>query len=331
MGKTVFVLGAGASKDIDPAFPTGGDLATSIQVQLDREMQDHGKTLGENGPIISAILRDGLGTTQWNALRRLRDGIVTKDSIDEFIDEYGDIPDLAKIGKLAITHQILEAERQSLFWSDAPGAQVLNRLRNKWLGRIIRYRNSQTARRHFAEAMADTVFVTFNYDRLLERTLWEHLVTGLGLDDSEASDMLATIPILHVYGSIGQLPEIGGKQPYGLEAGYLRDSASRIRTFTETVDGMVGDAVAAQIAAADTLCFLGFGFHRRNMEVLFPEGVHFESRTNAPRVFATCQGLSQRRRNDLRAEFQSPYSATIFFDGSASGLLEQEHDALFAS
>lgn len=127
------------------------------------------------------------------------------------------MPRLAEIGKLAIVQSILFAESRSLWNQGADPAIVLQQLRDTWLGRILRFHNRRavTRRRDYAVAMEGVVFVTFNYDRLLEKTLWEHLTTALGVSPDEAIDQLAATPIFHVYGAAGRLDSLGGTQPFG--------------------------------------------------------------------------------------------------------------------
>lgn len=333
MNNTVFILGAGASKDLDNWFPTGAELASSIQGELSSEMSQYRSSPGNAGPILEAILRDGLGDAEWKALDRIKNGIVTKESIDEFIDEYQDVPRLADIGKLAITHRILSAEDRCIWGeskrSNGDPSQILLRLRDTWLGRILRFQNRAVARRNFAEAMAGVVFITFNYDRVLEKTLWEHLVTALGVPEDEAVELMATIPIVHVYGAIGHLPELGGKQAFGKEGPYLRHSAAQIRTFTQTTDSMLAETIAAMVANAQRLCFLGLGFHPRNMEVLFPNGFdHFQT-PGAPQIFATAQGLSGRRFAEISSAFTGPFKPSAIHASTASQLMQDYHDDLF--
>ena len=116
MGKTVFILGAGASKDLDTWFPTGAELASQIQGFLTGERDRYQQSRTDVGPILQALLRTtGLGDVEWAAIERIRKGIVTAESIDEFIDEYADVPRLAEIGKLAIVQSILFSESRSLW------------------------------------------------------------------------------------------------------------------------------------------------------------------------------------------------------------------------
>nr|WP_295237846.1 SIR2 family protein [uncultured Brevundimonas sp.] len=330
MSKTVFVLGAGASKDLDNHFPTGAELAAEIQQTLTDQKTRYWQNRADIGPLLQALLATGLGDPEWKALERIRTGIVTAESIDEFIDEYSEMARLADIGKLAIVQCILQAEARSVWNQAVDPALVLQNLRDTWLGRILRFQNRRmdVRRRDYVAAMEGVVFVTFNYDRLLEKTLWEHLTTALGVPPDEAVEFLTSTPVIHVYGSAGRLDCLGGKQPYATTTN-LRHPASQIRTFTETIDSITGAAIASHVASADTLCFLGFGFNARNLEVLFPDGLSNLTKPDAPRIFATTSGIGQKQLNELRQQLSSPYKTSNLRPVYAGDLLREIHDDLF--
>lgn len=331
MGKTVFILGAGASKDLDNGFPTGAELAAQIQGFLTEERERYQKSRTDAGPILQALFRTtGLGDAEWAAMDRIRNGIVTAESIDEFIDEYAELPRLAEIGKLAIVQSILFSESRSLWNQGSDPAIVLQQLRDTWLGRILRFHNRRavTRRRDYAVAMEGVVFITFNYDRLLEKTLWEHLTTALGVSPDEAIEQMTATPILHVYGAAGRLDSLGGTQPYG-STDNLHQPASQIRTFTEAIDSMIGKTVAAHVASADTICFLGFGFNDRNMEVLFPGGMSHLQMSDGPQIFATTRGVGERLVETLRQELSSHARPAGLRPVNAGQLVAEVQEKLF--
>ena len=109
---TVFIIGAGASKEFDTAarnMPVGSELAVAIEDLVSRDLSEG------QGPVSSALSKSG-GYTEAHkaAMVRIRDGIQSKDSIDDFLSEWDDIPDIGRVAKLAIAHVILNAERQSI-------------------------------------------------------------------------------------------------------------------------------------------------------------------------------------------------------------------------
>lgn len=78
--------------------------------------------------------------------------------------------------------------------------------------------------------------------------------------------------------------------PFGesLTPSRVGELAVGIKTFTERVDSDDElEEIRSAVANAETIIFLGFGFHDQNMELLTPSGS-----TRASRVLATANGMS---------------------------------------
>lgn len=314
-------------------MPVGSELAERIQDQLTTEIAEF--RAGADTPIINAIMRGGLGDEEMSALMRIRDGITIRDSIDDFVNEWHDFPRLQDLAKIAITHEILLAEGRTS-WGSADRSEVephqaLRQTRDSWLGQVLRHHKAgSTARRDFASVMNDVAFVTFNYDRCIERHLIGHLTVGLNVPMTEAVECLRSIPIAHLYGSVGQLPQLGGRQAFGLvDTGLLQDSANNIRTYTEAGDSLVGDQVAGLMASADRVFFLGCAFHDQNLNLLFPQGLQELVTGDAPDIFATTLGLGGRRLLGIQQVFENPRRVRIFEALTAGELLRKHRDEMF--
>ena len=107
-------------------------------------------------------------------------------------------------------------------------------------------------------------FITFNYDHLLERWLLRRIKYSFGLDDMSALEVLSAIPIQHVYGTLGKFPNSALPNP----PPWVQASKS-IRTIFDTEkDEAVLSRAKANLASAHSICLLGFGFHRENIELL---------------------------------------------------------------
>ena len=110
----------------------------------------------------------------------------------------------------------------------------------------------------------------------------------------EAAQLVAHLEIHHPYGLVGPLPWMNGQQ--GIEYGaipnprQLLELSSQLRTFTEATSDV--DAVRGAISNARRIVFLGFAFHRLNVDLLFP-GVIPGTPAKTESVFATAVSLSQ--------------------------------------
>lgn len=296
--KIVFVVGAGASYDLDPrAFPLGAALAAQIENQLTNDIRS---VYDQNsGPIARAIMRNGgLTPDHLEAMNRLRDGIQSKPSIDEFINEWSDIPHLSDIGKLCIAQKILESERRSsllILNTDVDRFSSLRNLSSRWIGLILNNINPHCRRRDISACLNGVSFVTFNYDRSIEQYLYHSFNSTFALSLDESRKLLRSIPIFHVYGSLGPLPAgeaIG--VPFGAEDLMVSYAAEGIRTFCEEIDTEHAERIRRVLIDADRIIFLGCAYHPQNMEILF-------EKAPSPRqkIWGTTLGMRERQLLEL--------------------------------
>ena len=105
------------------------------------------------------------------------------------------------------------------------------------------------------------------------------------------------VEIYHPYGIVGSLPWLKQNDAieYGVTPnfGQLLRLSNRIKTFTEGTNESSSDvtAIRSQMKTFLRLVFLGFAFHRLNIELLLPKA----SSTSPPTgrsVFATPHGIS---------------------------------------
>lgn len=75
--------------------------------------------------------------------------------------------------------------------------------------------------------------------------------------------MLKNIPIHHVYGTLGQFP-LPAQHPQS----WIQASKTIRTIFDAEKDESVLSAAESLLKAAHTICLLGFGFHRENIELL---------------------------------------------------------------
>jgi len=135
--------------------------------------------------------------------------------------------------------------------------------------------------------------VCFNYDRCIQHFLIHALVPLYSIKKEEAEDVVSSLEIYHPYGTVGELQTILKPQgtPFGdrVDGETLLRLSNGIRTFNEQVDDAESlNALKAKIADAETLVFLGFGYHEQNMDLLQPvEKGHIQ------RAFGTARNISE--------------------------------------
>ncbi|MEZ5944051.1 MAG: hypothetical protein R3C18_21885, partial [Planctomycetaceae bacterium] len=201
-------------------------------------------------------------------------------SIDNFIDSHRDNRLIALCGKIAIAHCITEAERASkLFGSKSSGPdRRINfpALEQTWFTKLFQLLTENCQSNELPKRLARVAIVCFNYDRCIEHFLFHGFQKYYGLDSTTAAELLQSLEIHHPYGTIGALPwqDVSEGLEFGqyLNQDSLVSSANRLRTFTEGTDPNSSAIARIQevLKHAERLMFLGFAYHRLNMQVLFP-------------------------------------------------------------
>lgn len=246
---TVFVLGAGAHCSYN--LPSGEQL----------------KTLAAN--TVREALRE---TDERSFLLMANQGAATIDEVQPARCEAFSVA-LANAGQASID-AFLEANRHQLgFQAIGKGAiaQVLLRheyieiptSQDDWLDYLFRIMLDGVRTPKDLIEKNRVSFITFNYDRLLEKWLFRRIKYSFGLDDAEALSVLKNIPIHHVYGTLGQFP-LPAQHPQS----WIQASKTIRTIFDAEKDESVLSAAESLLKAAHTICLLGFGFHRENIELL---------------------------------------------------------------
>src|SRR5262249_46984985 len=120
--KTVFVVGAGASKEFD--LPLGYDLGLQIQRALDIKFEMGNRLVSGDGQIYTWLQRhvQQLGERDVNpwlyACWRICEAIPHHNSIDNLIDNYAGEEKVELCGKLGIAKLMLVAEQKSKLWAN---------------------------------------------------------------------------------------------------------------------------------------------------------------------------------------------------------------------
>jgi hypothetical protein len=183
-------------------------------------------------------------------------------SVDAFIENR---PEFMKIGKAAIVGTLIPNEQEGSLL--ARGEQML------WYEYLF---NKMAENRNDYEQSHLSV-VTLNYDRSFEHFLFHALRSSFHLADAECLELLNRTPIVHVYGQMGALDyasHTGRAYHPNVDSEIVRRFAPEIKIGHEDV----GESEALKrardlISRAEVVCFLGFGYHPRNIERLGIAGV----------------------------------------------------------
>ena len=308
MMSDVFVIGAGCS--VPYGFPTGATLMQrlknfdygrkfprdpndSIDIFLVDLYQEHfGYSSTDNkrqyGKDYAWVLPY---TEHENFYNQLMDGIVLPFSqsirhsmmvsTDEFLKNRlsQEKSNEADFGKRLIAYEILKAEQAS-------------RLGNiDWIQHFLSRIDQQD---NWKEILKQTVFLTFNYDRVLEYCIFLYLTSDKQYADADAHAFIKDMKIFHVNGFIGSLEEI----PFGaVENGKYQEIAKRMETVWEkrqNRDESEKEKYQDFLKNAQRVYFMGFSYIPDNLESIgIPRDA--EIIRNA-KVYATAMGLSSQNR-----------------------------------
>lgn len=324
--RTVFVIGAGAGCDV--GMPVGSKLAAQISklLSLTKGGSARSVRIGDQ-----SIWETVCGRSDINALAaaalHISEGIQTADSIDDFIDRAKDGPNGSAIelcGKFGIVRAILDAERHSDLHVDTSNARNkldLNAIAHTWFMKLLRLltRNQRDASRLFE----NITFINFNYDRCLEHFFLHALPASYTMPSAEAQDIVRSAQIFHPYGKVGGLPDMPGTSsaviPFGDDgSNYLASLASQISTYTEQVaDGQLVQQVRDALNNAERVIFLGFHYHKQNMDLITPEDPPADM---GRQFFGTALGFSDQDLSIVRR-----YMLRFFAENRRSLVKDGQH------
>ena len=275
----MLVLGAGASAEV--GLPIGAKLLTDIVKLIDIKF-DHWNQSSGDGHILQAlkhILPKTADVTLLNehlhAAWQLCASAQQALSIDNVIDALED-EKVERMGKLGIVRAIHEAERQSNFFRAVDGrvdTLDLSKFKGTWYDSFTKL-ITENIRKSEVETLFDNIeIINFNYDRCIENYLPHSLANYYGVPTQEIRTLMPKLTIHRPYGVAGKLPWQDGDLP-SVEFGGGRidqtaDAAAQIRTFTEQVEeGEALGRIRAATSNAERTVFLGFAFHRQNVELI---------------------------------------------------------------
>ncbi|GHE97360.1 hypothetical protein GCM10016455_17300 [Aliiroseovarius zhejiangensis] len=304
--KSVFVVGAGASKEFN--LPTGAELKQKIAQIGDIKFDEWGQKLASGDPGVVDALRERAKQDNQNSISpylhaawQVRDNMPIAPSIDNFLDTHRSDSFLVDFGKIAIAKAIRSAERHSLLCQikDDHGQPKINfeNVRETWIAQLFSILVAQRDFQSFLDALNDITFVSFNYDRCIHQFFAYASKSYFNLRDQEVEAVLGNLNILYPYGTVGEfsihLDSISSFNRDVNGASLLQVSKG-IKTFTEGVESAQRDQIWKAMDEASLIAFLGFGFLDLNMDLLIPD-----DRILVDKVIATGKGLSENSRSDV--------------------------------
>jgi len=250
--KLVLVLGAGASMPF--GFPSGHELMRGIVEQLKPFGSQGDRVLGH--AMLSALVEAGF---DGHFVEQFRSALEKsgKRSVDAFLEHRNEFID---VGKTAIALALMPKENERILFSPEKGLNWYEYLFNKLNARFEDFEKNSVS------------ILTFNYDRSLEHYLFTALKNAYGQASQECARIMRSIPILHLYGKLGSLPDL---ESGGLEFGAapnpsnLRRAADGIQIIHDDISNNPQFQRAHQLLRdAERICFLGFSYDSTNLERL---------------------------------------------------------------
>lgn len=319
----VFIIGAGCS--VPYGFPTGAMLMQKLKDfeygdnNLDRQSfsppsylfdlyqelfgkyKVYAKLRKANEPYICEAVNienrtsNKMRETVVSFAKSIRHSMMV--STDEFLKNRLNQEKLeeADFGKRLIAREILVAERESEKQFSYEDGKRLSK--KYWLGNIdwIQHLLSRIDQQsNWEEILKQTVFLTFNYDRVLEYCIFLYLTSDKRYADADAHSFIKDMQIYHVNGFIGSLEKIR----FGdVENGKYQEIAKGMETVWEKrlkPNESEKEKFQEFLKKARRVYFLGFSYIPDNLDSI---GIYRGAETiqNA-KVYATVMGLSSQNR-----------------------------------
>jgi len=287
--KTVFILGAGASSEVD--FPLGSELKKIIVSKLDLEADYNGNvTRGEKKIFRHLNSKYPRRINEFYAFcRQISKGIVLSDSIDDFIDDHKHDERVAICGKLAIAYSILEAENCSkLSFNSIDNSINFLFVEDTWYAKFYSLLKKNITKDNIDNIFNNVTVINFNYDRSLEHYLINAISQNYLIEKVQAQNIVSKLICYHPYGSIDHSVEFGSDKSLDFD-----NIMSNLKTYTQQVEDVEGlTKVKQAIQDSEVIIFLGMAYHKNNMDLL-----QCECNITKKKIYATRGGIED---NELR-------------------------------
>lgn len=340
---TTLVVGAGAS--LEYGLPLGSALTAAIADLVDIRFVDWGRDLAKGDQDFVDALRQisnnqGKGGNVNDFIpvcRAMANAMPLAQSIDNYLDAHQHDAIAVKIGKIAIVQAILKAESSSTLNFDFRTDESfdMQAVRDTWLVRLTRALTEGVTRSKVESIFDNLTIISFNYDRCIKHFLKDALQFYYSLNSNEACELFNKLKIFYPYGSVGKLYwENSDGTRYGTElsGSDLLLTSEYIATFSERIsDTSLIEDIKNAANDAENLVFLGFGFHRQNVDLISRPWFK-----NCKRIFATRFGISSSDLLVIDDQLRKTFSdenqdlQLHFHNGSSTELFDSYWRSLIA-
>lgn len=307
--KTTFIVGAGAS--CEAQLPSGERLKELIGNAIDIRFNDFGREHTGDARIVRALQQKVADTTRdinpyLHKAWQIRDIVPHAAlSIDNYLDAHQGDEELELCRKLGIAKCILDAEHGSLMRRTERHQEKFSMpgLKDTWYVQFLKLLTENVRSADLNTIFDNIAFVIFNYDRCIEQFLVQGIQDYYNVSRGRAVELVKRIPMFHPYGTVGSLPWVEEREKPQADFGDneridLLSIAGNIKTFSEQMDDEVAlNLIRNHIAEAETLVFLGFAFHRQNLQLIKPPEPAFTKR-----IFATVMGVSDSDQEHIKSD-----------------------------
>ena len=254
---TVFILGAGASKDF--GFPLGRELFEEIR----DELKENKSSLWKN--LKKFRFDDDKKIKNFRNKLRGSDAL----SVDAFLETHDNFLDL---GRMAIWLKIQSYEKDSM---------LLDRKGIHWYNYLFEEMHTASFEDFKQNQLS---IVTFNYDRSLEHYFINKLMNRWEERKlKKCKEMLSNISIIHVYGKLAPLSwEDEPGIPYDFDVSnldssedgyhthlYINEAYKQIKIMKDKeIQSAEFNKAMVKLERAQRIFFLGFGYHEMNLNRL---------------------------------------------------------------
>ncbi len=324
--KTCIVVGAGASADV--GFPLGVKLKAEVaEILSGRDPSTKDWFLGcvalQNGNQRRAA-EDVLARCA-----RYRDQIIGAASVDNFLDQRRNDQEMVLAAKAAIYFAISRAEQSCVIGRKLRGQAIQSAAPDYFINPLMNFVSRGHTREDILESLRNLTFVTFNYDRAIERSVVIWLKENFHIDSSET---LKFLDVKHVYGSLGTYDPLEAGNYFDFQGQFpmsnphieIAKFAGRISLFTEQTNAKIRSEIIDALRGAKTVFYLGFGFEEQNTRLL-------KCGSNSA-IFATTYGMGAANSDSVQRIIGVNHGIIkpnienfiTLFDGKAKALF-QEH------
>ena len=299
--QTVLILGAGAS--VPYGFPTG--------VQLQQQIFEIGNDSQRVNKLEPLIRQFGFRASDYV---RFKDTLeqASRSTIDAFLSDQEE--ETQQLGKMLIAYRLIHCEQEVHLspFRESPDAEASRSPdgRTPW----YHYFYNDIMAPGFEDYDANKLAIlTYNYDRSIDRFLWRALRAGGHRDIEECKRKFSQVPIVHLHGKMGELPDFPGQtREYAtdLSPETLKIAADGIQIVYEVNENNDAFLCARDfLRSAETIVFIGFGYDPLNIRRLFRDmpdvdESEFGQPNTARTICGTAFGLSGPRMDNVRAQFE---------------------------